>query len=76
MIPGCIAEYLTIPSDFDIRHRFIGTFVWQLPRLAHSNSLLRYVASGWEASGLITIQSGQPLTILAGKDQYQTGLTT
>jgi hypothetical protein len=31
MIPGGIAEYLTIPSDFDIRHRFIGTFVWQLP---------------------------------------------
>ena len=59
MIPGGIAEYLTIPLDFDIRHRFIGTFVWQLPRLAHSNPLLQYVASGWEASGLITIQSGE-----------------
>src|SRR5262249_8405555 len=63
------------PSDFDIRHRFVGTFVWQLPQLAHANPLLRYVVGGWQASGLITIQSGPPLTILAGKDQSQTGLT-
>jgi hypothetical protein len=63
------------PSDFDIRHRFVGTFVWQLPQLAHANTLLRYVVGGWQASGLITIQSGPPLTILAGKDQSQTGLT-
>ena len=63
------------PSDFDIKQRFIGTFVWQLPRLAHADPLLRYVAGGWEMSGLVTIQTGPPLTILAGKDQSQTGLT-
>jgi hypothetical protein len=63
------------PSDFDIRHRFIGTFVWQLPGLTHSNAILRHVVGGWEATGLITLQTGLPLTIQAGKDQSQTGLT-
>jgi hypothetical protein len=63
------------PSDFDIRQRFIGTFVWQLPGLTHANAIVRHVVGGWEATGLITLQSGLPLTILAGKDQSQTGLT-
>jgi hypothetical protein len=61
-------------SDFDTRHRFVGSFVWQLPRLAHSNLLLRHAAGGWEVTGLVSMQSGPPLTILAGKDQSQTNL--
>ena len=53
---------------------FIGTFVWQLPAMAHANPVVRRVAGGWEAAGLVTLQSGAPLTILAGKDQSQTNL--
>lgn len=62
------------PSDFDVRQRFSGTFVWKLPALGQANSILRQVAGGWEVTGLITVQSGIPLTIQAGKDQSQTGL--
>ncbi len=61
-------------SDFDAKHRFVGSFVWQLPRMAHANPILRHVAGGWEATGLIALQSGPPLTISAGKDQSQTSL--
>jgi hypothetical protein len=61
-------------SDFDRKHRFVGSFVWQLPRLAQASRPLRYIAGGWQATSLITLQSGPPLTITAGQDRSQTGL--
>jgi hypothetical protein len=63
------------PSQFDHRQRFVGTFVWRLPPLAHANSFLRYTLGGWQTTGLLSLQSGGPLTILAGKDQSNTGLS-
>jgi hypothetical protein len=63
------------PSDFDHTHRFVATYVWQAPVLAKSNFLLRTAAGGWQFTGLFQAQSGPPLTIMAGKDQSQTGLT-
>jgi hypothetical protein len=63
------------PSQFDRRQRFVGTYVWQLPFLAHARPLLRYTLGGWQMTGLLTLQSGGPLTILAGTDRSQTGLS-
>ena len=63
------------PSQFDRRQRFVGTYVWQLPSLAHATPLLRYTVGGWQVTGLLTLQSGAPLTILAGTDRSQTGLS-
>jgi hypothetical protein len=44
-------------ADFDRRHRFVLNYVWELPG---SGRLL----SGWSLSGVATVQTGQPLTIL------------
>src|SRR5262249_36247689 len=63
------------PSQFDHRQRFVGTFVWQLPNLAHANPILRHMFGSWQTTGLLSWQSGSPLTILAGKDQSSTGLS-
>ena len=69
-------QFDTGPSEFDHTHRFVGSFVWQLPMLANSNAFLRYTVGGWQLSGLFTAQSGGPLTITAGKDQSGTALGT
>ena len=61
-------------SDFDRQHRFVGTFVWQLPRFANANPVLRHVLGAWQTTGLVTLQSGGPLTITAGTDRSQTNL--
>jgi hypothetical protein len=63
------------PSDFDHKHRFVISYVWQLPTLSKSNLLLRSVAGGWQFTGVFQAQSGPPLTVMAGKDQSLTGLT-
>lgn len=62
------------PSDFDYRHVFIVSYVWQLPSLSKMNRLVREVAGGWELSGITSAQTGGPLTILAGADRSQTGI--
>ncbi len=62
------------PSDFDHTHRFVVSYVWQLPSLAHSPSLVRHVLGDWALSGLLTAQTGRPFTVLLGSDRSQTGL--
>ena len=62
-------------SDFDHRHRLVASYVWDLPRFTGiSNSIVRSVLGGWEWSGIYTITSGGPLTLLAGTDRSKTNL--
>lgn len=62
------------PADFDHRHRFVASYVWQLPKLADASPVVRGVFGAWEVSGVFSSQTGGPLTIEAGKDQSQTNL--
>lgn len=57
------------PSSFDIRHRFVGTYVIDLPvgpghrLLGWNNGLNRQVFGGWQMSGITTLQTGAPFTV-------------
>jgi hypothetical protein len=62
------------PSEFDHGHRFVLSYVYDFPKLPHANAVLRTIAGGWQWTGILTYQSGGPLTVLAGKDQSQTGI--
>ena len=63
----------TGPATFDRRHHVVASYVWSLPRLSGSNALLRNAVGGWQWTGIYSFSSGDPLTILAGKDESQTG---
>jgi hypothetical protein len=53
------------PSDFDRRHRFVLNYTWELPRPAnHHRVSFRKLAAGWAISGVVTLQSGLPFSIL------------
>jgi hypothetical protein len=62
------------PSEFDHKHRFVGSWVWELPRLTGRNSLVRNVLGGWQLSGLVQAQTGRPATVLSGADNSKTGI--
>src|SRR6185312_9256995 len=62
------------PSDFNHASVLSSSYVWHLPELSHWKPLLRNVAGGWELHGIISAQSGGPLTILAGTDRSLTGI--
>jgi hypothetical protein len=59
-------------SDFDRRHRFVASAVYQLPFFSSSNGLVKAVLSGWETSPVVTLQSGSPFTVFdpAGGTAY------
>ena len=49
-------------ADWDYRHRFIVTFVYDLPFFRNAKSpLLKYPIAGWQANAITTIQDGAPL---------------
>jgi len=62
------------PSEFDHTHRFGGAFVWQLPALAKANRFVRSVAGHWQLSGVVSAQTGRPITILSGVNNSGTGI--
>jgi len=61
-------------SDFDIRHRFVANYVYQIPSLRHLVSGAPHLlADGWQTTGILTLQTGQPLSVLTGANQSSTG---
>lgn len=49
------------PASFDARHRFLTDFVYDLPFTRWIRS--KRLASGWQVSGVLTLQSASPLLI-------------
>jgi hypothetical protein len=64
------------PSSFDIRHRAVFVFVYDLPIgpghrfLGWGNGINRQVFGGWQISGNTTIQSGTPFTVFNGSQDF------
>jgi outer membrane receptor protein involved in Fe transport len=52
-------------SSFDRKYRWATSFVYELPFRARSDSPWRWLVNGWQTSGIMILQSGQPLTFLA-----------
>ncbi|MGI9066334.1 MAG: hypothetical protein ACR2HX_08020, partial [Pyrinomonadaceae bacterium] len=53
-------------SDFDRTHRFVLSYLWDLPRpaVAARSNAGRLLLSGWQVAGIITAMSGQPFDIV------------
>lgn len=53
-------------SDFDRRHRFVLSYLWDLPRpaFASTSKVGRRLLSDWQVAGIITAMSGQPFDIV------------
>src|SRR2546422_703526 len=62
------------PSDFDHTHRFVASYVWQLPGLSRANGLLRQAFIGWELGGVVSAQTGRPFIVVSGVNSSGTGI--
>jgi hypothetical protein len=60
------------PSDFNIPHRFVLNYVWQLP--SPKAGVLGTVLGNWETAGIWNWQSGFPLTISSNDDRALSGV--
>jgi hypothetical protein len=65
------------PSDIDIRQRFVGNFVAELPFGAGKpfaqEGVGRHVLGGWLVSGIFSARTGRPLTISQGTNNVGPG---
>jgi hypothetical protein len=52
------------PSAFDRTHRFVLSFVYDLPNIRRGPRALQQVLSGWEISGTSVLQSGTPFSVI------------
>jgi hypothetical protein len=60
-----------------VPHRFVASYYYDLPFFqAATQPLLRYVLSGWQVSGITTIESGRPFSVLIGQDIANVGHPT
>jgi hypothetical protein len=53
-------------SDFDRTHRFVLSYLWDLPRpaFAAGSTAWRLLLANWEVAGIVTAMSGLPIDIL------------
>jgi hypothetical protein len=58
------------PSDYDVRHRFVASAIWNTPWFKTGNSLERGALGGWALSGIFTIRSGTPFSIFDFSNIY------
>jgi len=53
-------------SDFDRTHRFVWSYLWDLPKpgFASASRFYRLVLWNWETSGILTAMSGLPIDVV------------
>ncbi len=61
-------------AQFDRRHILTADFVYTLPFLRDEKGFLGHALGGWEFSGIVTGNSGLPLTVTGGKRRDPAGL--
>jgi Carboxypeptidase regulatory-like domain len=53
------------PADYDVRHSFNGSYVWELPiKAALRRHGPDFLVNGWQVSGTIFARTGLPYTVL------------
>jgi outer membrane receptor protein involved in Fe transport len=64
------------PANWDVPHRFVASYIYDIPfGKTSSNPFVRYVAAGWQISGVTTLQSGQPVNPTLSTDRANIGIT-
>lgn len=50
-------------ADFDGRHRFVGSYTWELPFAKNTKGFAKQVLNGWTVTGIFNARTGFPFTV-------------
>ncbi len=53
-------------SNFDQRHIFTVSYIYDLPILRHATGVKKSMLGGWQLSGITTAQTGEPFSVING----------
>jgi hypothetical protein len=62
------------PANWDVPHRFVASYIFELPKLNDKNAFVKYVLGGWQIAGVTTLQSGTPVNITFAADRANIGI--
>ena len=51
------------PADFDVRHRFVGSLIWEIPFAKNSTGFKKALLDGWTITSIFNARTGTPFTI-------------
>ncbi len=54
-------------ASFDVRHRFTLSGLWELPFLKNNTSVAGKIAGGWQLNGILTLQTGNFISISSSR---------
>jgi len=60
------------PSDNDVKHKFVISYIWQVPQMSRFTGASSLLLNGWQFQGITSIQSGSPFSV---SNPYDSGLT-
>jgi hypothetical protein len=67
--PGFLNNYAS--SDYDRRHRFVFSGIYDLPKFYKGSSgFARQAVNGWELASILTLQSGVPFSVLTNDTAF------
>ena len=55
-------------SAFDLRHNFVTSFHYEVPKLKSADHLLQQIEDGWAVAGIARFTTGLPVTLLNNND--------
>lgn len=55
------------PSDYDVRHNFVASGLWELPIFRNRHDGAASLLGGWQLSGILTAHTGFPWTPVIGQ---------
>ncbi|MFQ5929776.1 MAG: TonB-dependent receptor domain-containing protein, partial [Acidobacteriota bacterium] len=53
-------------SNFDINHRFVASFLYEVPFMTDQQGVLGKTLGGWQLTGTFPIQTGLPFSVMNG----------
>jgi hypothetical protein len=62
------------PLDQMRKHRFVTSWVFDIPDAGSENTVVRAALNGWQLTGIIQYQTGSPYTITTGTDISRDGI--
>jgi hypothetical protein len=64
------------PAAWDIPHRFVASYIYDVPFLKNSSQpIVKYAVAGWQVGGVTTIQSGSPVNVTLSGDPANIGIS-
>ncbi len=61
------------PSEQDLRHRAVFSYVYEFPWMKDQQGFLGRVIGGWGVSGITTFQTGTPINVFESQDRCLCG---